>query len=368
MSKHIIVGGGINGLFTAYYLNRAGAEVTIVEQGDIGRESSWAGGGILSPLYPWRYADCITDLVRHSQQRYPQLCRELQEQTGIDPEYRQNGLLIQHIDDSAEIHQWCQSQQFPYEILDPSVCQLRFPAVSAIRQFSVWLPTVAQVRNPRLVKALKLLLQQRGVQLLTQERALSLCIRNHRICGVHTEKQTLSSESVCLASGAWIKTLLPDHLQHPNIVPVKGQMILLHSTPNLIDYITLRDSRYIIPRLDGHILVGSTLEHTGYDKSITQEARQELLGIARDIIPQLNNYKVVHQWAGLRPGSPHGIPTICEHPEVRGLYINGGQFRNGVVMGPASGQLMADIMLRQVTLVDVISYQLAAADHLSTVQ
>ena len=368
MTEHTIIGGGINGLLTAYYLNLAGAAVTLIEQGQIGQESSWAGGGILSPLYPWRYADCISALVRHSQRLYPRLCADLKEQTGIDPEYLPSGLLIQHIDHANEAHQWCQRWQIKHEVLDNDECKRRFPLVSASQHSSIWLPEVAQVRNPRLVKALTVLLSARGVRFLTNERVLSLRMNNREITGIITEKQTLNTKSVCLSSGAWIKTLLPSQFACPKIEPVKGQMILLQSTPDLINYIVLRDSRYIIPRIDGHILVGSTLEYTGFDKAKSQEAKQELLGIARTIIPKLNNYNVVNHWAGLRPGSPHGIPTICKHPELRGLFINGGQFRNGVVMGPASGQLMANVILGQDTIVDAGAYQLTVADSLSTTQ
>ena len=140
------------------------------------------------------------------------------------------------------------------------------------------------------------------------------------------------------------------------IKPVRGQMILYGAPPGLLKHIVLYQDHYLIPRIDGHILAGSTLEDCGYDNSITPEARKLLAGRALRLVPALVDCEVVRQWAGLRPGSPDGVPFIGEHPAIRGLFVNTGHYRNGVVMGPASARLLSDRMLEQASFTDYMPY------------
>jgi glycine oxidase len=128
------------------------------------------------------------------------------------------------------------------------------------------------------------------------------------------------------------------------VAPVRGQMILFRAEPGVLQHIVLHHDRYLIPRRDGRILVGSTLEYTGFEKETTAEALEALRAFALEMLPALKDYPVEHHWAGLRPGSPAGIPYISEHPEIDGLYVNAGHFRNGVVLGPASAHVMASLI------------------------
>ena len=134
-------------------------------------------------------------------------------------------------------------------------------------------------------------------------------------------------------------------------------MILFKGLPGMISRITLEQDRYIIPRRDGRILFGSTLERTRFDKFTTDEARSELIEIACQRFPLLKNLPIEHHWAGLRPGTPGGVPYIARHPAIEGLYLNAGQYRNGVVLGPASARLMADIILQRDSICPLLPYQ-----------
>jgi len=125
---------------------------------------------------------------------------------------------------------------------------------------------------------------------------------------------------------------------------VAGQMVMFKTIPNLLSRIVLSNGYYVIPRQDGRVLAGSTMEETGFNKAITEDARQELTTIAIEIIPELKNYPIEEHWAGLRPGSPSGIPYIGEHPYIKGLFLNAGHFRNGVVMSLGSAKLLADLL------------------------
>jgi len=139
-----------------------------------------------------------------------------------------------------------------------------------------------------------------------------------------------------------------DTMQHP-------------ATAEKFQRMVLEDSRYIIPRLDGRVLFGSTLEHTGFDKSITEDARHELHALATHRFPVLADCKLERHWAGLRPGSPEGIPYIGRHPELHNLYVNAGHFRNGIVLGPASARLLADLVLQRTPILSPAPYALDAA-------
>ena len=151
---------------------------------------------------------------------------------------------------------------------------------------------------------------------------------------------------VC-ASGAWSGALLEPTGIHLPIDPVRGQMILFKGRPGLLSCITLYKDRYAIPRRDGHVLFGSTLEYTGFNKQTTVEAREDLTRAAFELIPGLADLPIEKHWAGLRPGSPDGIPVVGAHPCIDNLYVNTGHFRNGVVLGLASANLLSDLIFQR---------------------
>ena len=138
--------------------------------------------------------------------------------------------------------------------------------------------------------------------------------------------------------------------------PIRGQMLMINSRPGLIKRIVLMDNHYVIPRNDGRILVGSTIEDVGFDKTTTQYAHDILLEFAYGLMPVLQDFKVERQWAGLRPGTPDNIPRIRQHPNIKGLFINAGHFRNGVVTAPASAKLLVNLMLNKPPILDPAPY------------
>ena len=143
--------------------------------------------------------------------------------------------------------------------------------------------------------------------------------------------------------------------------PVKGQMIAYQAPPGLVQRVVLKDGRYVIPRSDGLLLVGSTLEEAGFDKATDEEALVSLKRSAENIIPALADCPVAHHWAGLRPGSPEGIPFIGALPDFPNVFINAGHYRNGLVLAPASTHLLVDQLLGRKPLMDPAPYQPTAA-------
>ncbi|MGD8589127.1 MAG: glycine oxidase ThiO [Chromatiales bacterium] len=344
MAHVIVVGGGIIGLLTAREFSQVDNQVTLIESGQLAHESSWAGGGILSPLYPWRYPDSVNALAKWSQSAYPHLCRSLLRTTGIDPEFITNGMLVMAESEHTIATTWAHRHRLQLELISQNFSSNLEPALAQPSLSAIWMPNVAQVRPPRLTKALAADLDQRGVTIITNLAVRGLSLAQDRVGGILTEQGMLEADAVVICAGAWTAELLKPFMPAPDIRPVRGQMILFKAIPDAISRILLQENRYIIPRRDGHILFGSTLEETGFDQTTTEEARQELYALATERFPILKNYPLVKQWAGLRPGSPAGIPYITAHPNLKGLYINAGHFRNGVVLGPASARLMVDIV------------------------
>ena len=361
MSDVVIIGSGISGMLVARELCAENVSVTIVERTiQTGQESSWAGGGIISPLYPWRYDDAVSRLAQWSQRAYQQLCADLYDQTGIDPEWTQSGLLVIS-DEIEQATQWVSRFQQPLEVVNADEVHNIEPTFAIMAQQGIWLPEVAQVRNPRLMKSLQAYLTANGVSFLTNTEVVDFIAHNGTIKGIKTTSGDMFADKVVVAGGAWSQLLMSKlGPLVPEVEPVLGQMLLYKAQPDLIKHIVLCEQRYVIPRRDGHVLIGSTLEHVGFHKQITETAREELQIIAEEYFPALADWPVVHQWAGLRPGSPQGIPYIYEHPEMSGLYVNCGHYRNGVVLGPASAHLLVDQMLDRTPILPIEPYALDA--------
>ncbi|HEY8034079.1 MAG TPA: glycine oxidase ThiO [Methylobacter sp.] len=353
-----IIGGGVIGLLTAREFIKAGATVTIIEKNELGRESSWAGGGILLPLYPWRQPDAITRLVIQSLKLYPTLASQLTAETQINPEWNPCGLLIVKNPDITAAVDWCNANNIVYR---PAGVDF-FNMLNTVPDQPLWLPEIAQARNPRLAKSLKQDMINKGVTLIEHCELQAINVTKNRITSIDTSSGQFAVNQLIIAAGAWTGQLFRQFLSSagdaPKIAPVKGQMLLFDAQPETLSYMVLDGDQYLIPRLDGKILAGSTVEQDDFNKTTTTEARDRLQTFALDLLPSLRNFPVVKHWAGLRPGTEHGIPYIDKHPEIGNLWINAGHFRNGLAMGPASAQLMADLVLQRTTQVAPEPYQL----------
>lgn len=348
-------------MLTALALREAGHQVALFERGETGRESSWAGGGIVSPLFPWRYLDAVTRLASWSQARYPAFCKELFRHTGVDPEFTQSGLILIAADENNQAHAWANQHERELQTIDRLQFSRLEPRAATPPENALWMPSVGQVRNPRMVRALRVRLEQLEVELRTGEPVERLLTSGGHCTGVRTGAGEHGGDAVVVCAGAWSGALLGELPTPPTIHPVRGQMLLFRAPPDTITRMVLEANRYVIPRRDGRTLFGSTIEDVGFDKQTTTAAREELYDIATTRFPVLGDCPVEAHWAGLRPSSPAGVPFIGPHPGIGGLFVNAGHFRNGIVLGPASARLAADLMLDHEPIVDPSPYAWTAA-------
>lgn len=363
----LIVGGGIIGLLTARHLAETLADTTarivLLERGTCGREASWAGGGIVSPLYPWQQPDAICHLAVASQAMYPRLAADLLAATGIDCEFRRRGLLYLAPEDDARALAWAERFGQRMDALDAKGLARLAPAVAPAAH-SLSMPELGSIRNPRLCKALRADLATRR-QVTIHEHTPVTAVRAEAgtPLQVETAGQTWTSGATIVCGGAWTQQLLAPLGASLPVSPVKGQMLLFdtttaHADTPLLSHVVLSNGRYLIPRDDGRVLVGSTLEpEAGFDQTTTAEAAASLRESAIAILPALADCPITHHWAGLRPGSPEGIPQIGAVPGLDGLYVNAGHYRNGLVLAPAATRLLVDQLLGNAPLLDPSAYQ-----------
>lgn len=354
----LVVGGGVIGMMTARELALAGARVMLLERGRLGLEASWAGGGIVSPLYPWRYPAPVTALAQAAQAAYPALAEALLAETGVDPEYFPCGMVMLDADDARDARAWADMQGQVLETVEAPALQQRLPGLGAEWRSGLWMPHIANIRNPRLLRALAASLPARGIGLRESAEVVGWEREGRRVvAALLGSGERVTADAFVVCGGAWSGRLLEGVRPGLPVRPVRGQMLIYKRAPGELPAIILGEGRYVIPRRDGHVLCGSTLEEAGFDTVPTAEAHASLRATAEKLWPALRGQEPFAQWAGLRPAAPNGIPFIGRLPEADNLWLNAGQYRNGLVLAPASARLLADQLLGRAPLADPRPYQ-----------
>ncbi len=361
MTEHadvLIIGGGVIGLTTAYFLAQEGVRVALIDKGDFGREASWAGAGIIPPgdsrraIYP-------IDLLRSlSSEMYPDLSRRLLAQTGIDNGYHVcGGLELVEPDDALPVEEWSAEGIAFREVRDDALRALE-PGLSPALPRAYYLPDTAQVRNPRHLKALLAACRTLGVRLYPHRAATGFVRTGRRIDAVQTEQGMLPARRFLVTAGAWTDGLLQQVGCRLGVRPVRGQIALLQTDGSGPRPILLKGKRYLVPRGDGLVLVGATEEEADFDARPTASAIAGLLSFAAELIPSLARAAVERCWAGLRPGSPDGLPFLGPVPDCPNLYVAAGHFRAGIQLSPATGRAMTDLLMDREPVVPLEAFRL----------
>jgi glycine oxidase len=333
----LIVGGGVIGLSAAYRLARRGLRVRVLDRGELGREASWAGAGIIPPGNSQRATSALDQLRAVGAEQFPIWSQELRELTGIDNEYHVCGgieFLADH--ETATRDRW---QAEGLAVLPYPASQRWLADVAG--HWPHFLYGFAQVRNPRHLHALITACVKLGVELCPNtgfDRWLTDGVRDER-------GQPHAARHVIVAAGAWSTEILGQLGVNVPVKPVRGQILLYQGPPKLVPHIVQVGKRYIVPRRDGRVLIGSTEEpEAGFEKGNTEAGLAELRVFALGTIPGLRDAVEVSAWSGLRPDSPDGWPMIGTHPTRRNLHFAVGHYRAGVQLSPGTALLLESLI------------------------
>lgn len=345
----VVVGGGVIGLAVALRLARGGAAVTLLERDEPGAHASTAAAGMLSPLKEADEPGPFLELGLRSLDRYPGFVRLVEDASGMVTGYRQDGRLDVALDDDAAdgLHRQRRLQDdagFKSRIVDPGELRAVEPAVSDEAVLGLLTEHDHQVDTKRLLRALWLAAIGEGVRVRTRSAAAGVTISGSAVTGVRLPGgETLRADAVVVAAGAWSAGLdVPTPLP---VRPVRGQIVVLRTVPPALHHVTWGPAGYLVPRSDGRILVGSTMEEAGFAAEITAAACQGLLHHAVRLAPPLDGAIVAGFQVGLRPATPDGRPIIGRDPAVDGLVHATGHFRNGILLAPETAERVAALVL-----------------------
>ena len=348
-----IIGGGVIGCAIAWRLGQAGMRVVVIERGEVGREASWAAGGMLAPLAEADQADAFFELAVASRAMYAELARELREVTGIDIEYRTEGTLYLAFTDKDEEElgqrwQWQQAAGLNVKKLNAECARKLEPTLNPKLRWALQFPDDHQVNNRRLLTALEAAARQAGVEFWTSTEATALEISNAQISGVETTKRNITTNTVVIAAGGWSSLLRAtddEAVIDFSVEPVRGQMIALEMPTPALQHVVYSGRGYLIPRLGGYVIAGSTTEKVGYDKRNTAGGIAAIIDLAIEIAPHLSQQAIVEIWAGLRPRTSDDWPILGKDSRIGGLVYATGHYRNGILLTPITAKAISELVL-----------------------
>ncbi len=371
-SRVAVVGGGVIGLSVAWELSNRGHEVTVVDKYSIGRKASWAGAGILAPA-SLVSQNPLDRLMALGSQLHSEWHRRLLQQTGIDNGYREcGGIYVARTagERAALAGQklfWAE-HEIEFEEVDETAkaasedCQtLGLGEAAMILQ----VPSESQIRNPDHLKALARACELNDVSLMQNCRELRVVDEGDGLIELVVNGKSIPADCVCVSAGAWTTGLLQAVGFHLPMIPVRGQMLLFKLERQIFSAIVNEGSRYIVPREDGHVLVGSTTEEVGFDETTTDEKLSELQAFAQSIVPDLKPERLVQSWAGLRPAANDGFPFMGKLAGFENGFVTTGHFKCGLQMAPAAAVIMADLIENKPTLMDVAPFEPSRLDDKS---
>ncbi len=326
----IIIGGGIIGLSLAISLRKRGASVLVVERGEPGREASYAAGGMLvdggleTPAV-------LQPLATASARMYPEFAHELQLESGVNVDLRDQGTIVL----PALGHVY----ERPDDPLPAPLVELE-PAIRDPKRPAFYLKE--RCVDPRaLAGAAWKTAKNRGVDFSSGDEVTAVNVINGRAGGIKTIKTTFHAAKVVNCAGAWSGQIAPHAFPTR---PVKGQMLcLVMPSRTLLKHVIRSPEAYLIPRSDGRLLVGATVEEAGFDKRTDIPTIQGFHRAALDLIPELRNGKILEDWAGLRPGTPDALP-ILGATATPGYFVATGHFRDGILLAPITAEVMTAVI------------------------
>jgi glycine oxidase len=355
----VVIGAGIVGLAVARSLAGRGFRVLVVEGQRVGAEASSAAGGILSAQVECDLDSPLFPLFLKARDLHARLAHELEEETGISLDYSTRGILELAFSEDEERALLANAERqralgLPVEVVGPGELREAEANVTERARAALYFPADHRVDNVRLTRALAASALARGAAILSGRPVTRIIERGGAVTGVMAGAEAFDAPVVVNAAGAWAGLVAGDPYPPP-VEPVKGQMVAFDVSPMLIRHVVCSRRGYIVPRQDGRVLAGSTTERAGFDKSVTAAGLAAVLGIALEIAPFLAEVRVADSWAGLRAGTPDGLPVLGPGG-ARGLFHAAGLYRNGILLGPLVGELLAAVVAGEPASLDLAPF------------
>lgn len=353
-----VVGGGVAGLAAARELARRGLSVAVIEDGRAG-SASRAAAGMLAPQAEADDADDLFELLCASREMYTAFAAALGEETGIGIELDRTGTLYLALtpEDVEEVERrfaWQSGAGLEVERLTGDEARALEPNVAAGVRLALRFPRDWQVESRRLVVALDAAAGRLGVRVIRAVEARGVLVASGRAAGVVTSEGELEAGAVVFAAGAWNSRLRkfsegdnPYLNDDPQVEPVRGQILCYQqpvAQPPLVRHVVYSPRGYVVPRRGGRLLAGSTTERTGFDCRVTEEGARSIAAHVAEMAPAVASLEVADSWAGLRPRAADGLPVLGESVDVKGLFYATGFYRNGILLAPAAGEIVADLL------------------------
>jgi glycine oxidase len=358
-----VVGGGVAGLAAARELARRGLSVAVVEDNRAG-SASRAAAGMLAPQAEADRADELFELLSASRDMYMDFTAAVSAESGISVEIEFTGTLYLALneEDEEEVERrfaWQSSAGLEVNRLTARQARQLEPNVSADVRVALRFGRDWQVESKRLTIALDAAAEACGVRIIRAVEARGVLVKAGRAAGVVTAEGELEAGAVVFAAGAWNSWLHkfspgenPYLCDDPRVEPVRGQ-ILCYRQPEgqtpLVRHVVYGPRGYVVPRREGRLLAGSTSEPGVYESRVTEEGTRSIAARAAELTPAVATLEVEDSWAGLRPRAQDGLPVLGESADVRGLFYSTGFYRNGILLAPAAGEIVADLVTNRAT-------------------
>lgn len=357
--KVIVIGGGVMGCGIGWRLAQSGADVTILERSIPGAEASSAAGGILAPQKESAGPGAFLELCLRSRAMYGEFARELLEVTGVDIGYVASGVLSVAFDEAALVKleataAWQTAAGLRARLVDGKEARALEPALSPSAVGALHLPDDHQVDNRQLVKALSMAAARAGAQFKTGY-VRGLVDDGARVRGVDLDGEKLEGDAVVLAAGSWSGVVQGSPVDPRVLKPARGQMVQLGTRLPPFSRVLFSERGYLVPRRDGRIIAGSTMEFVGYEKHVTADGLRAVLAMAIELCPELKDAPVQDTWAGLRPYTEDHLPILGAGPKP-GLFLATGHFRNGILLAPITARLVSELVLGRKPSVEVRAF------------
>lgn len=371
MKKIIVIGAGIIGLSISFYLKKHNFDVTVIDKNKAGTEASYAAAGMLAAQSEFDFYEDFMDFCIKSRDMYSDFCKDIENASGIDVEFRKCGMIRPALNEEQEKHlknsyEWQKNKNFEVEFLSGDELRKLEPNLSEKILSGLHTKNDSQVNNKKLMEALIAANKKNGDKIIENCEVKEYLIKGNKINGVKTNNGTFNADIVINASGAWSSLISQDLIPNFEVKPIHGQMVSLQADKKILDKVIfasiLGKGGYIVPRKNNEIILGSTMDDIGFEKRITEEGISGILEKAYEIIPELKNLQIKEKWSGFRPYAADKLPIIGK-TNVENLILATAHGRNGILLPPITAKAVEELVVNHNIIPEIKDFGVERFDN-----